>query len=657
MEQSIFEKLINSLKNKKQLWPAVLSLSALGLVLPFYSANAVVFAPLAGYIILFLAQFVLQLLLAVSNIILGIVIAWLTLVVSPTFINVSFTTNEFVTQGWTLTKDLVNVGFIILLAVIGLGTALRIKEYEWQKTLPRLLIIMLLINFTPVICGVIIDAANVLMNYFLNGISGWNAFKDAIDSQIRMISIDITNFSSIGQFFTGTFFLKTIASIGLAWMGILVYALFTLLFLARYVMLWVLVILSPIAFFTYVFKESSVVKKLFPGILHWEEWWDQFLQWSIIGVTMSFFLYLSNNLKGFMDTGALSLGKLPPGASGGGWLDATVPYVVALALLVVGFLTSIKTAPMGAGGITSMTKGATRWAAKKTYVKTVEGLRWANKKGTETAGRTAQSIEAKFRSNKTVESIGKMERVKAASESLGKLQKGITEKTTAFKESKTGVLAGKVVKGVTGLTGTPKEIIDQFSTLHMPWVPTPMQKALGEEKDIKSYQAQFQKGIAKGFIDDVVKIARSNALIVGESAKIGAQKALEATAPERAGKNLDELFGETNAREKRMNLSPTSLKNKDVLFHLLKDLRTFEEIGKRGTKEQIDAIKEGLSENANEISESIKELKEAGVKEKNEEKVEAARAISHTIHMVASNPDFFLLKEKKKKKKKKKKNP
>ena len=102
---------------------------------------------------------------------------FLRFILGPNFITVPYTTNEFVTLGWTLTRDFANIFFIIFLVIIGLATALRLGEYQWQKTLPLLIGIALLINFTPVILGLIIDASNIVMNFFIEGIAKGDFFR------------------------------------------------------------------------------------------------------------------------------------------------------------------------------------------------------------------------------------------------------------------------------------------------------------------------------------------------------------------------------------------------------------------------------------------------------------------------------------------------
>ncbi|MCK5044247.1 hypothetical protein KAR26_00770 [Candidatus Parcubacteria bacterium] len=378
-------------KNKKQRWMAVLLFSVLGITLPIFSAHALFGISIS---FLLLKDVVLQFLLLLANVLLAAAAGLLTIVTSPYFINVSFTSNEFVIQGWNIVRNLVNMGFIIILAFIGLGTALRIQEYQWQKTLPRLFIILLLINFTPVICGVIIDASNIAMNYFLDGVTGWGSVLDEFTKQYKEITSSLMGFSAISEILSFSFMFKTIIHIFISLMTAFIYFLFVALFITRYVMLWILVILSPIAFFTYIFKESGLTKKLFPGILHWEEWWNQFLQWNIIGITLAFFLFLSNQLKGYMvDTNVISIGKILAGSSG--YLDTIMPYIVCMVLLFIGFLTAIKTTPMGAGGVIS---GGKKYGNK--------ALGWMRKGGTRVVReRIAAPIERKLKTREIAGSV------------------------------------------------------------------------------------------------------------------------------------------------------------------------------------------------------------------------------------------------------------
>ena len=50
--------------------------------------------------------------------------------------------------GWTLSRDLANMAFIMVMLVMAFGTVLRLESYGWKKMLPRLVAVAILINFS-----------------------------------------------------------------------------------------------------------------------------------------------------------------------------------------------------------------------------------------------------------------------------------------------------------------------------------------------------------------------------------------------------------------------------------------------------------------------------------------------------------------------------
>ena len=167
MFQKLKKIFLNFRCNKKQLFFAVLSCVCLGIMAPIslvYGITELITTPL-----FFAAK--VAIVIGLSFHLFSLANAFLGWVIGPNLIEVGFTTaeNQFVTIGWTLVRDLTNMFFILIVVAIGLATALRIKDYEAKKTIPILIAIALLINFTPVICGVIIDGSNIVMNFFLGG--------------------------------------------------------------------------------------------------------------------------------------------------------------------------------------------------------------------------------------------------------------------------------------------------------------------------------------------------------------------------------------------------------------------------------------------------------------------------------------------------------
>lgn len=295
-------------------------------------------------------------------------------VASDSFISLSYTQldNPFIEVGWTLTRDLTNIFFVIALIVIGLGTALRITGYQAQKALPLLVIIALLINFTPVILGLIVDASNIAMNFFLQGgYAGSTSFANYATSQWSNLSA----FFDLDDFWNPT---KNIAAaagsivlIGFNLMAAIVYGSFALLFILRYIAIWTLVILSPFAFASYILPATRQV---------WSMWWKQFIQWSIIGVIAAFFLYLGDHLiriasaSGFLE-GSISEISNAPGLAP--IINGILPYFIAIAFLFIGLFASITFSPQGASAIIKGGQRAAQTGGKVAggwYLRSIRGV-------------------------------------------------------------------------------------------------------------------------------------------------------------------------------------------------------------------------------------------------------------------------------------------
>ena len=67
-----------------------------------------------------------------------------------------------VVKGWAIVRDLCNMFFILILLVIAFATILRVEGYDIKKMVPKLIIMAILINFSKTICGLIIDAADLV---------------------------------------------------------------------------------------------------------------------------------------------------------------------------------------------------------------------------------------------------------------------------------------------------------------------------------------------------------------------------------------------------------------------------------------------------------------------------------------------------------------
>ena len=112
-----------------------------------------------------LIGFIIQVIVLLAHIGAAIAGAMLNWVTGPGFISWDYTNNPIIDIGLNITKNFVNLGLVVILVFIALSISLRLKEYANQKTLVRLIAVALLVNFAPVICGLIVDAPNIVMNY------------------------------------------------------------------------------------------------------------------------------------------------------------------------------------------------------------------------------------------------------------------------------------------------------------------------------------------------------------------------------------------------------------------------------------------------------------------------------------------------------------
>ncbi|MBI4779262.1 hypothetical protein HY797_02310, partial [Candidatus Falkowbacteria bacterium] len=206
----------------------------------------------------------------------------------------TFIDNNVVKVGWPIVRDICNMFFILILLVIAFATILRIESYSWKKNLPKLLIMAVLINFSKTICGLAIDFAQVIMLTFVNGFAATGAGNlfDAFGlgkifeiSNIPNLVVDknVSGLSVFGSLLLGLMIL-IIAGI--------IIGVFTIILAFRIVMLWILIILSPLAFLAMAIPA---------GAKYASQWMDQFTKNLIIGPILAFFLWLSLVTVGQID--------------------------------------------------------------------------------------------------------------------------------------------------------------------------------------------------------------------------------------------------------------------------------------------------------------------------------------------------------------------
>jgi hypothetical protein len=187
-----------------------------------------------------------------------------------------------VTNGWIVARDVCNMFFVVILLIIAFATILNQEEYGAKKMLPKLVIAAVLINFSKMFCGLMIDVASVVMLTFVNAFSAIGAGNmlsmlgiDKI-TQIDTTSGSVTFAMIVSSYIFGLIYVIIATVVVASMLGMLV---------MRIVMIWILVVLSPFAFFLEAVPGG--------GQGYAKEWWSRWSSNLIVGPVLAFFLWLS----------------------------------------------------------------------------------------------------------------------------------------------------------------------------------------------------------------------------------------------------------------------------------------------------------------------------------------------------------------------------
>ena len=230
-----------------------------------------------------------------------------------------FTKTTFISSAWAVVRDLSNIFFILILLYVAIEIILDMA-HDAQKTIARVVIIALLINFSMFFTQIIIDTSNVLALVFYNKLkvttkSGQEInyqpiTKNGTDKDVAGAlynSFDATKLikpeffgesASIDVNLPGQPPAKTAPGPGV-YLGIIIVASAIMLFasycfavsgfffISRLIELFILIIFSPFAFMSFTIPFLSNIE-----YLGWDAWFKRLLKVSFMAPIFMFFLYL-----------------------------------------------------------------------------------------------------------------------------------------------------------------------------------------------------------------------------------------------------------------------------------------------------------------------------------------------------------------------------
>ena len=279
-----------------------------------------------------------------------------------------------VSVAWGVVRDLANMSMIIILVLIGVGTILGLSHKGralGPKLLFPLIAVALLINFTPVLTGMLIDLSNILAKFFFDeSFAGANAFIsfnpfNGENSTGGINLLSVTDLAEVGA----TVLEYTVALVFNLTTAFILLVL-SLLLVMRVLALQLLVILSPLAFAAGILPYSKDV---------FAKWWEQFTQWLILPTVFGFFLWLAililvrggsecvGGNVGFggeiNDVGDNTLDRnsyaaVANNVLGGNQFCRATVMLMSLAVIFIGIIAGFKTSAIGASFVVKQVRNA-----------------------------------------------------------------------------------------------------------------------------------------------------------------------------------------------------------------------------------------------------------------------------------------------------------
>lgn len=191
---------------------------------------------------------------------------------------------EVIYPAWEIFRNLGNIFFILAIVAIGVATVFRISGWAVKDLLVKLIVGAILINFSLTIAQSILGMADTLQNQFLytDPSGGGNGAVRVIANHLFTADIwrDVPG-ATLGTFDdTIRIFINfwLIFAAFIAFLGIAALLLF------RVIILWILLMLSPLPFVAMVLP---VTKKLS------HKWWSELFRWAFITPVVAFMLNLT----------------------------------------------------------------------------------------------------------------------------------------------------------------------------------------------------------------------------------------------------------------------------------------------------------------------------------------------------------------------------
>lgn len=216
-----------------------------------------------------------------------------------------------VRSGFAVTLSVANLVFVMALIVSAFQVILGINERNAKKMISLVILAAILVNFSFLIAGFLLDISNVFTEFFAGSVTAKKFAESFGKNNLDKVLIPSPNGLNVEEW--STFFLIFQVSI----LRIILYMITAIALLATAIMtlvrnIWVafLLLLMPLSWAMWGFPMLQKYHK---------EWWDNFLKWGLIYLpSMTFFLWLALETAKNIETFSKAQGAIFP-VSGGGF--------------------------------------------------------------------------------------------------------------------------------------------------------------------------------------------------------------------------------------------------------------------------------------------------------------------------------------------------
>ncbi|MDO8589880.1 MAG: hypothetical protein Q7R69_01235 [bacterium] len=175
-----------------------------------------------------------------------------------------------ISKAWEVIRDVANMGFIFVLLYAAIKTILGIGS-DVKKLIVNIIVVAILINFSLFFTKIVIDISNILALFFYEAIApgaleSTNILEQAGLSNAFMQYLSLQSLYKVAEI-KGLMPIITIGIMGSIMLLIASFIFFAvaIMFIIRYVVLILVLILSPIAFMSFVLPELKKYR---------DQWWN-----------------------------------------------------------------------------------------------------------------------------------------------------------------------------------------------------------------------------------------------------------------------------------------------------------------------------------------------------------------------------------------------